>query len=59
MRRILAVRKPEFAVAVLTTAAVVLLGVEYGIALAVVAADGFSGRHSAYLRSLSAGAMLR
>ena len=37
MRRILALRKHEFAVALLTTAAVVVLGVEYGIALAVVA----------------------
>jgi len=37
MRRILAIRKHEFAVALLTTAAVVALGVEYGIALAVVA----------------------
>jgi sulfate permease, SulP family len=46
MRRILAVRKPEFAVAVLTTAAVVVLGVEYGIALAVVASVVDHLRHS-------------
>ena len=37
MRRILAIRKHEFGVALLTTAAVVALGVEYGIVLAVVA----------------------
>ena len=35
MRRILACRRPEFAIALLTTAAVVVLGVEEGIALAV------------------------
>jgi high affinity sulfate transporter 1 len=46
MRRILAVRKPEFAVALLTTAAVVALGVEYGIALAVVASVVDHLRHS-------------
>ena len=37
MRRILACRRPEFAIALLTTAAVVILGVEEGIVLAVVA----------------------
>ena len=37
MRRILAVRKHEFVVALLTAAAVVGLGVEYGIILAIVA----------------------
>jgi sulfate permease, SulP family len=36
MRRILACRRHEFAVALLTTAAVVILGVEEGIVLAVV-----------------------
>jgi high affinity sulfate transporter 1 len=46
MRRILAVRKPEFAVALLTTAAVVALGVEYGIAVAVVASVVDHLRHS-------------
>jgi high affinity sulfate transporter 1 len=46
MRRILATRKHEFAVAVLTTAAVVVLGVEYGIALAVVASIVDHLRHS-------------
>jgi MFS superfamily sulfate permease-like transporter len=37
MRHILATRKHEFAVALLTTAAVVGLGVEYGIVLAIIA----------------------
>jgi MFS superfamily sulfate permease-like transporter len=46
MRRILACRKHEFAVALLTTAAVVALGVEYGIALAVVASMVDHLRHS-------------
>ena len=46
MRHILATRKHEFAVAVLTTAAVVVLGVEYGIALAVVASIVDHLRHS-------------
>jgi sulfate permease, SulP family len=46
MRRILACRKHEFAVALLTTAAVVALGVEYGIALAVVASIVDHLRHS-------------
>jgi MFS superfamily sulfate permease-like transporter len=36
MRHILATRKHEFAVALLTTAAVVVLGVEYGIVLAII-----------------------
>jgi sulfate permease, SulP family len=46
MRRILAVRKHEFAVALLTTAAVVVLGVEYGIVLAVIASIVDHLRHS-------------
>ena len=46
IRRIMAVRKHEFAVALLTTAAVVVLGVEYGIALAVVASIVDHLRHS-------------
>ena len=46
MRRILACRKHEFAVALLTTAAVVALGVEYGIALAIVASIVDHLRHS-------------
>jgi MFS superfamily sulfate permease-like transporter len=46
MRRILAVRKHEFAVALLTTAAVVVLGVEYGIVFAVVASIVDHLRHS-------------
>jgi high affinity sulfate transporter 1 len=46
MRRILATRKHEFAVAVLTTVAVVVLGVEYGIAVAVVASIVDHLRHS-------------
>jgi SulP family sulfate permease len=46
MRRILAVRRDEFAVAVLTAAAVVVLGVEDGIALAVVASIVDHLRHS-------------
>ena len=46
MRRIQACRKHEFAVALLTTAAVVALGVEYGIALAVVASIVDHLRHS-------------
>jgi sulfate permease, SulP family len=37
MRRILVVRRHEFAVALLTAAAVVVLGVEYGLAVAVIA----------------------
>ncbi len=46
MRRILAVRKHEFAMALLTTAAVVGLGVEYGIILAIVASIVDHLRHS-------------
>jgi sulfate permease, SulP family len=46
MRRILALRKHEFAVALVTAAAVVVLGVEYGIALAVVASVVDHLRHS-------------
>jgi SulP family sulfate permease len=46
MRRILAARRHEFAVALLTTAAVVALGVEYGIVLAVIASIIDHLRHS-------------
>jgi sulfate permease, SulP family len=46
MRRILACRKHEFAVALLTAAAVVVLGVEYGIALAIIASIVDHLRHS-------------
>ena len=46
MRRILAVRKHEFAVALLTAAAVVVLGVEYGIVLAIIASVVDHLRHS-------------
>jgi SulP family sulfate permease len=46
MRRILGCRKHEFAVALLTAAAVVVLGVEYGIVLAVVASIVDHLRHS-------------
>ena len=46
LRRILAARPGEFAVALLTTVAVVALGVEYGIALAVVASIIDHLRHS-------------
>ena len=46
MRRILAVRKHEFAVALLTTAAVLVLGVEYGIVLAIIASVVDHLRHS-------------
>jgi sulfate permease, SulP family len=46
MRRILALRKHEFAVALITTAAVVGLGVEEGIVLAVVASVIDHLRHS-------------
>src|SRR6516164_7050970 len=46
MRRILATRKHEFAVALLTTAAVVVLGVEYGILLAIIASIIDHLRHS-------------
>jgi sulfate permease, SulP family len=46
LRHILAIRKHEFAVALLTTAAVVVLGVEYGILLAVIASIVDHLRHS-------------
>jgi sulfate permease, SulP family len=46
MRRILACRRREFAIALLTTAAVVILGVEDGIVLAVVASVIDHLRHS-------------
>jgi SulP family sulfate permease len=46
MRHIRACRKHEYAVGVLTTAAVVILGVEYGIVLAVVASIVDHLRHS-------------
>ena len=46
LRSILAVRRQEFAVALLTTAAVVVFGVEYGIGLAVVASIVDHLRHS-------------
>ena len=51
MRRILATRRDEFAVALLTTIAVVVLGVEYGIVLAVVASIIDHLRHSYNPRS--------
>ena len=46
MRRILACRRHEFAIALLTTAAVVILGAEEGIVLAVVASVIDHLRHS-------------
>ena len=46
MRQIRACRKREYAVALLTTAAVVILGVEYGIVVAVVASIVDHLRHS-------------
>jgi high affinity sulfate transporter 1 len=46
MRRILALRKHEFAVALLTAVAVVVLGVEYGIVLAIIASVVDHLRHS-------------
>jgi sulfate permease, SulP family len=46
MRHILACRRHEFTVALLTTAAVVILGVEEGIALAVAASIIDHLRHS-------------
>ena len=46
MRRILACRRHEFAIALLTTAAVVVLGVKEGIVLAVVASIVDHLRHS-------------
>ena len=51
MRRILACRRYEFAVALLTTAAVVALGVEYGIVVALVASIIDHLRHSYSPRS--------
>jgi sulfate permease, SulP family len=51
MRRILAVRRHEFAVALVTAAAVVILGVEDGIALAVVASVIDHLRHSYHPRN--------
>jgi MFS superfamily sulfate permease-like transporter len=46
MRGILAIRKHEFAVALLTMAAVVVLGVEFGIVLAIIASIIDHLRHS-------------
>jgi sulfate permease, SulP family len=46
MRRILALRKHEFAVALLTMAAVVALGVKYGIVIAIIASIIEHLRHS-------------
>ena len=46
MRRILTLRRHEFAVALLTTAAVVVLGIEDGIVLAIVASIVDHLRHS-------------
>ncbi|MEO8748847.1 MAG: SulP family inorganic anion transporter, partial [Allobranchiibius sp.] len=46
MRRILACRRHEFAIALLTTAAVIVLGVEEGIAIAVAASIIENLRHS-------------
>jgi sulfate permease, SulP family len=46
MRHILALRKHEFAVALLTAVAVVVLGVEYGILLAIIASMVDHLRHS-------------
>jgi sulfate permease, SulP family len=46
MRRILACRRHEFVIALLTTAAVVILGVEEGIVLAIVASIIDHLRHS-------------
>jgi MFS superfamily sulfate permease-like transporter len=46
MRRILATRRHEFAVALLTAVAVVALGVEYGIILAIIASIVDHLRHS-------------
>ncbi len=51
MRRILAVRRDEFAVALLTAAAVVALGVEDGIVVAVVASIIDHLRHSYHPRN--------
>src|SRR5690349_4323933 len=46
MRHIAALRKYEFAVALLTTVAVIVLGVEYGIVLAIIASIVDHLRHS-------------
>jgi len=46
MRRLAAIRKHEFAVALLTAVAVVVLGVEYGIVLAIIASVVDHLRHS-------------
>jgi sulfate permease, SulP family len=46
MRRILALRRREFVVALLTAVAVVVLGVEYGIVLAIIASIVDHLRHS-------------
>jgi sulfate permease, SulP family len=46
LRRILATRRHEFVVALLTTVAVVALGVEYGIVLAIIASVVDHLRHS-------------
>ena len=46
MRHIAALRKHEFAVALLTTVAVIVLGVEYGIVLAIIASIVDHLRHS-------------
>jgi sulfate permease, SulP family len=46
MRNILACRRHEFVVALVTAAAVVVLGVEYGIALAIIASTVDHLRHS-------------
>jgi high affinity sulfate transporter 1 len=46
MRNILAARRHEFAVALVTAVAVVVLGVEYGIALAIIASMVDHLRHS-------------
>src|SRR6266516_1540038 len=48
MRRILACRRREFTIALLTTAAVVILGVEEGIALAVAASVIDHLRHTSH-----------
>jgi len=46
MRHIVALRKHEFTVALLTTVAVVVLGIEYGIILAIIASVVDHLRHS-------------
>jgi SulP family sulfate permease len=51
MRRILSVRRHEFAIAVLTAAAVVVIGVQNGIALAVIASVIDHLRHSYHPRN--------